>query len=103
MGWTLEQMDFDTAFLQSDLLPIEEQVLICLPKGLPKQVLGLYGWNDGQVMRLKKPLYGLKRRPLLWHKSIAKKMKLIGYKPIEKDPCLYVDKDHMLFSVSTCS
>ena len=97
MGWTLEQMDFDTAFLQSDLLPIEEQVLICLPKGLPKQVLGLYGWNDGQVMRLKKPLYGLKRSPLLWHKSIAKKMKLIGYKPIEKDPCLYVDKDHMLF------
>ena len=97
MGWTLEQMDFDTAFLQSDPLSIEEQVLICLPKGLPNQVLGLYGWNDGQVMRLKKPLYGLKRSPLLWHKSIATKMKLIGYKPVEKDSCLYVDEDHKLY------
>ena len=84
-------------FLQSDPLTIEEQVLISLPRGLPNQVLGLYGWNDGQVMRLKKPLYGLKRSPPLWNKSIAKKMKLIGYKPIEKDPCLYVDKDHTLY------
>ena len=53
-------MDFDTAFLQSDPLSEMEHVWISLPVGLPRDILEKRGWVDGQVLHLRKPLYGLK-------------------------------------------
>ena len=51
-GWDLQQIDFNTAFLQSDNLLAEEQVLVKLPLGLPTAVLVKYGWSDGEVLRV---------------------------------------------------
>ena len=95
--WTLEQMDFSTAFIQSDPLEDEDRVLVQLPKGIPQHILEQNGWIDGQTLRLKKPLYGLKRSPLLWNQSIDKKMKLLSFRSTECDSCLYTNQEISLF------
>ena len=93
-SWDLQQIDFDTAFLQSDNLPAEEQVLVKLPLGLPTAVLVKYGWSDGEVLRVRKPLYGFKRSPLHWNQTVTEHLRSGGYKVAEKDQCLFASHDN---------
>ena len=97
-GWTLEQVDFDVAFIQSDLLKEEERVYVQMPLGIPKFLLDRFGWKDGQIMYLKKPLYGLKQAPLFWYKTLSKKMVEFGYIPVERDSCLFTTPDRKFLS-----
>jgi hypothetical protein len=82
-GWILENMDFDTAFLQS---PVEEEIYVRQPKGY--EIDG----TDGRtlVCRLKKSLYGLKQASRNWNQEIDAWLQSFGLKPSGVDPCVYV-------------
>ena len=79
----LDNMDVETAYLQSDL---EEKVYVRQPPGCLQ-----YGSNgDELVCRLHKSLYGLKQSGRNWHKKIDGWLRGYGFHPPSVDPCLYV-------------
>ena len=94
--WDMLQVDFDLAFIQSDKLAEDERVYVQIPMGLPSYLLERHGWTDGQVIRLWKPLYGMKQAPLFWYRTISQKMRDLGYSPMECDPCLWRDAESKL-------
>jgi Reverse transcriptase (RNA-dependent DNA polymerase) len=44
-------------------------------------------------VKLNKALYGLVQAARQWWKKFKKKMLLLGYRPSEADPCLFVKKN----------
>jgi len=59
--WEIQQMDFETAFLNGDL---EEDIYMSQPEGF--QIPGA----EGKVVKLRKALYGLKQAPREWNKKL---------------------------------
>ena len=79
----LDNMDVETAYLQSDL---EEKVYVKQPPGYEQ-----YGPNGEElVCRLRKSLYGLKQSGRNWRKKIDGWFRGYGFHPSSADPCLYV-------------
>jgi hypothetical protein len=81
--------DFTTAFLNGVM---EEEVYINWIEGLP-------GTPDGGVFRLKRALYGTKQAAREWYKALDKAMKQLGYFPTISDPCLYVQRKGLHFTI----
>jgi hypothetical protein len=78
----LDNMDVDTAYLQSDL---EEKIYVKQPPGYEQ-----YGPNGEELVRLlHKSLYGLKQSGRNWHKKIDGWFRGYGFQPSSADPCLY--------------
>ncbi|EWM20386.1 retrotransposon ty1-copia subclass [Nannochloropsis gaditana] len=78
----LDNMDVDTAYLQSDL----EKIYVKQPPGYEQ-----YGPNGEElVCRLHKSLYGLKQSGRNWHKKIDEWFRGYGFHSSSADPCLYV-------------
>ncbi|EWM20071.1 gag-pol polyprotein [Nannochloropsis gaditana] len=79
----LDNMDVDTAYLQSDL---EEKIYVKQPPGYEQ-----CGPNGEElVCRLRKSLYGLKQSGRNWHKKIDGWFRGYGFHSSSADPCLYV-------------
>ncbi|EWM20343.1 retrotransposon ty1-copia subclass [Nannochloropsis gaditana] len=79
----LDNMDVDTAYLQSDL---EEKIYVKQPPGYEQ-----YGPNGEElVCLLHKSLYGLKQSGINWHKKIDGWFRGYGFHSSSTDPCLYV-------------
>jgi len=83
LDWELENMDVDTAFLQS---VVEELIFVRQPKGYVK--LGRNGRE--LVCRVLKSLYGLKQSPRNWNKVIDEWLRGFGFEPSKVDPCVYI-------------
>ena len=81
--WELENMDVDTAFLQS---PVSEEIYVQQPKGYEQ--LGPNG--EYLVCRVHKSLYGLKQSPRNWNMVIDAWLRDYGLIPTTADPCVYV-------------
>jgi hypothetical protein len=80
----LDNMDVDSAYLQSDL---EERIYIKQPPGYEQ-----YGPNGEElVCLLHKSLYGLKQSGRSWHKKIDGWFRGYGFHSSSADPCLYVN------------
>jgi hypothetical protein len=78
-----DNMDADTAYLQSDL---EERIYVKQPPGYEQ-----YGPNGEElVCLLHKSLYGLKQSGRNWHKKIDGWFRGYGFHSSSADPCLYV-------------
>ncbi|KAG8934904.1 hypothetical protein FRC01_012953 [Tulasnella sp. 417] len=60
-GWEINQLDFKSAFLNSDL---EEEMYMKPPQG--------FQHDDGKVWKLQKSLYGLQSSPKCWHNKLTK-------------------------------
>lgn len=78
MGYECHHIDVETAFLNGDL---EEEVYIRLPKQC--------GEESGKVVRLIKPLYGLKQSPRCWNKKFVSRILGIGFIQSKADPCIF--------------
>jgi Reverse transcriptase (RNA-dependent DNA polymerase) len=82
-GMVLENLDVDTAFLQSK---VEEEVYVEQPRGY--EVKGPNG--EKLVRKLKKSLYGLKQAPRNWNKTFDEWIRKLGFEPSQADQCVYV-------------
>ena len=76
----LRQADVSTAFLYGDL-PESERVYMQCPPGIDHK--------EGQVIELRRCIYGLKQASRRWFDKLRKTLIRAGYKPTRSDPCLY--------------
>lgn len=77
-GWKCHQMDVKTAFLNGDL---EHEIYVYSPEGFPEQ--------KGQVLKLKKSLYGLKQSPRQWYNKLSSFLLEHGWKVSRHDASIF--------------
>ena len=77
--WTLNHVDFTTAFLNSDL---DEVVYMHPPRGMDV--------SGGKVLRLLKSLYGLPQSGKNWYNCLSAYLVDIGFVQLECDRCVFV-------------
>ncbi|WVY99219.1 hypothetical protein V8G54_031370 [Vigna mungo] len=84
-GWSIQQMDVKSAFLNG---PLEEEVFVNQPPGFVKN------GQESKVYRLHKALYGLRQAPRAWNRYIDAMLIRYGFIKCTEDTlliCLYVD------------
>jgi hypothetical protein len=79
LGWSIEQMDVKTAFLNGE---IEEELYMEQPEGMED--------GTGRVCRLKKAIYGLKQAPRAWYRKLEETLLQGGFKKSENDHSLFL-------------
>ncbi|KAL0734174.1 hypothetical protein Bca4012_010384 [Brassica carinata] len=80
LEWDLWQMDVKNAFLQGEL---EDEVYMHPPPGLEHLV------KKGNVLRLKKAIYGLKKSPRAWYHKLSTTLNGRGFRKSELDHNLF--------------
>lgn len=87
-GMLLMQADIKGAYLNA---PIDVETFIRIPKTDIPDLENLR--NNNKCWRLIKALYGLHQGGSLWWKVFAEKLVKRGFRPLEKDPAVYVYRD----------
>lgn len=82
-GYVIHHLDVKTAFLNGKLNS-GESIFIRPPEGLD---LGL---QNGEALKLRKALYGLKEAPKVWNKTWNTAVHSIGFTQLKSDECIYV-------------
>jgi hypothetical protein len=77
----LRKLDVSNAFVQSSL-PEEERTYMNPPPGV--------GFGPGEVLELRKSLYGLRQAPFLWNQTLDKTLRELGFRKLLYDSCIYV-------------
>jgi hypothetical protein len=87
-AYVTEQLDADTAFLNSDL---KEQVFMEVPYGITNA--------ENMMCKLDKAIYGLKQAASAWHQTIHAVFMKIGFRSCGADQCVYVkgSKDNYVY------
>jgi len=78
-SWRMIQMDVKTAFLYGEL---EEDIYMKIPEGN-------LNTKNGNCLKLKKAIYGLKQASRQWNHTFDNKIKSMGFTQSTYDPCLY--------------
>ena len=81
LGWDPGFLDFTQAFHSGDAIKRE---LYCKQ---PKE--GIPGAKASQLLRLLKTCYGLTDGPYAWYQHLDRKLRQLGHKASQADPCLY--------------
>ena len=81
LNYELKQMDVITAFLNAKL---DEDVYMHVPEG--------FKYSDGDVLKLKKSLYGTKQAPHMWNDDLNTFIVSIGFTRLSSDTCVYVKR-----------
>ena len=81
----LIQYDAVNAFVNA---PLPYDVFMRMPPGYRKR---------GQILHLKKALYGLREAPLLWQKEFTATLKKLGFEMVPHEPCCYKRKGILIF------
>ncbi|OWY90286.1 Integrase, catalytic core protein, partial [Phytophthora megakarya] len=81
LEYIMEQLDADTAFLNSVLI---DRVYMEMPDGTTG--------DDDQVCLLGKAIYGLKQAAMTWNKTIHRVFLRNGFKSCGADQCVYVKR-----------
>ena len=89
-SYVMEQLDADTAFLNSGLV---ELVNMEAPFGVKNA--------KGMMCKLKKAIYGLKQAASAWNKTIRRVFLKNGFKSCGADQCVYVKRTRNVF-VDVC-
>ena len=86
-GWCTDHLDIKGAFLYA-LLPASEEVWVKLPTvpGVPQA--------RGQVVKLRKSLYGLRQAPKLWYELLARSLKKLGFRRSRTNDSLFISKSN---------
>ncbi|CAN7059401.1 unnamed protein product [Brassica oleracea var. botrytis] len=80
LEWDLWQMDVKNAFLQGEL---EDEVYMRPPPGMEEMV------KPGNVLRLKKAIYGLKQSPRAWYHKLSTTLNGRGFVKSQADHTLF--------------
>jgi hypothetical protein len=80
------QYDALNAFLNAR---VNRKLFCYTPEGFTKQY--------GELLLILRALYGLKEAPLLWYAELQKTLKKLGLKPVPGVPCLFANKDLIVF------
>ena len=92
-GWQVHHMDVKSAFLNGDLI---EEVYVQQPPGFIDDKHG------GQVLRLRKALYGLRQAPRAWNAKLDDSLQSLGFERCPQEHALYRrgnDKSFLLVGV----
>ena len=82
-NWYVKQLDIKTAYLNAN---VEKEIYMKQPEGF--EVSSKPG--DLLVSKLQKSLYGLKQSGRIWHFTLKKYLKSIGFVACVHDCCLFV-------------
>ncbi len=80
-GMYIVQANVKTAYLNGEM---KEDVYMKVPQGVDNP--------KGFVCRIKRSLYGLRQSAHEWNNKIDLELKLMGFKPLEVEPCVYMRK-----------
>ena len=80
LDWEIDQIDFETAFLNGD---IEEEIYMTQPEGF-------HHGDSNKVCKLKRSLYGLKQSSRCWNEKLHAAMLDLGFKRIYSDYAIYI-------------
>ena len=75
------KFDVSTAFMNAKLP--EDNIFVTLP-------CEIFPNGIGKVFKLRRALYGLKQSPRAWQSELAATLFSMGFRAVEKDPCVYV-------------
>jgi hypothetical protein len=103
-NYEIEHIDITNAFLHSQL---EEEIYLNKIDGLNNyfqdfpqdNTIGYHGDNS-QVLRLNKPLYGLKQSPRNWQQTVKTVLATIGFFPLISDESTYYNKDLDIYIIT---
>ena len=84
--WPIHQIDVKNAYLQGQL----HHTIYMRP---PRDSERLFGIGPKHILRLRRPLYGLKQGAHEWNATFDTVLKNIGLTPLLMDPCVYVNAD----------
>ncbi|CAF0996295.1 unnamed protein product [Brachionus calyciflorus] len=79
-GLKMHHVDISTAFLYGD---IDEEIYIDPPEGFTGNL------KSNQVLKLNRALYGLKQAPRCWNKKLVNFLKLLKFKQLNTDNCVF--------------
>lgn len=85
-GLRAYQYDVLNAFLNA---PLEQLVYVRTPELFVKQM--------GELLELKRALYGLKDAPLLWYRHLRETLVRLRLKPVQDVPCLFTSDQLIVF------
>ncbi|KAL5770428.1 hypothetical protein ACOSP7_014582 [Xanthoceras sorbifolium] len=83
MGWDIQQLNVNNAFLNEDL---QEVVYMQQPEGFIEAA------HPDAVCRLYKSLYGLKQDPRAWFDKLKSALVQYGFTPSNSDHSLYIKR-----------
>ncbi|CAG4978543.1 unnamed protein product [Colias eurytheme] len=86
----ITHLDVTTAFLYGIL---EEDIYIQIPEGFSETV------EKGQVLKLKKSMYGLKQSSRVWYKRVEVCLLKIGFVKSKIEPCMFLKKQDKLKTI----
>jgi hypothetical protein len=85
-GLKAYQYDVLNAFLNA---PLDKPVYVQTPEPYVREL--------GELLELKKALYGLKDAPLLWYKHLKETLIKLGLRPVKDVPCLFTNERMIVF------
>jgi hypothetical protein len=92
LGLQVHQLDFTSAYLNGE---IEEEVFMEVPSDF-YDILNereSRKFRGNKVCLIRKALYGLKQSGRQWYKKLDEKLKQQKLKPLNSDPCVYINKE----------
>ncbi|CAI7869622.1 unnamed protein product [Closterium sp. NIES-53] len=85
--YELHSLDFNTAFLQSNL---HEEIWLHRPPGFTGS------FPPGTQWSFRRPVYGLRQAPREWHDTLRTTLAALGFAPSTADPSLFLRTDTSL-------
>lgn len=79
MGMSITHLDVTTAFLNGVL---KEEIYMTVPEGFANK-------SGGNVLRLKRAIYGLKQSSLAWYEKVKDCLCKLGFNNSQYEPCLF--------------
>ncbi|UYV81752.1 hypothetical protein LAZ67_20002198 [Cordylochernes scorpioides] len=89
-GWVNRHLDINNAYLYGEL---HEELYMALPPGVKFQD------SKDKVLRLLKPIYGLKQAAFCWNTTLSKFLEKVGFSKIPSCNCIFVLDDRAIIAI----
>ena len=83
LDWDRQHVDAKGAFLYADI-PEEDRIYLKLPN------IGGVERASGQIVKLRKYLYGVREAPKLWYRALRNALKTLGFSALSCSECLFL-------------